>query len=456
MSSAAHLAVIGFDEIVANKYMGPIIAAHAAGHISGYSVIDLELARHEVEERTSKVSFQPENIHYIEASREELMTNAEKWCAPVLDRLRQLHPQLMVYIATEVASHEWYLRYCVRHNIRSLVEKPVLAPLKNGVFAPELIDPIMGELTNTAAGHEDLHSVMILSRYHAIYNGQFINSLRERVIRHQAPVTSIHLRAAGGVWNRHDEFLSRDDHPYKYGYGMLMHGAYHYVDVAAQLLELNALIFPDSEFEMTLSGFGAFPYDQNIRIPRPAAEQLNDYQPNWAETDGKTYPLGETDIVSSFWVRDKSSGKVLTTGTLSFEQTTPSIRTWRDIPPDLYNKNGRTSLVDVEAQLSSLHAANVRVFDLPIKTGLTVDRIDAFARLETRSNASLLPDEKFNDSATFGGIFHSDSNRLLMEHWLAGKENRSLLHSHRLPMRITQALALCLRQPGQPVTISLR
>lgn len=456
MNSVAHLVVIGFDEIVANKYMGPIIAAQAAGHINGYSVIDLELARAEVEQRTCKVSLPPKQVHYIIASREELLAHAEKWCAPVLDQLRQQHPQLMIYIATEVASHEWYLRYCVQHNIRSLVEKPVLAPLQNGVFAPELIDPKMRELTNTAAGHESLHSVMILSRYHAIYNGQFINPLRERAIRYHAPVTSIHLRAAGGVWNRHEEFLSREDHPYKYGYGMLMHGAYHYIDVAAQLLELNTLVFPDREFEMTLSGFGAFPRDQNIRIPRPAAEQLDDYRPNWAETDGKTHPMGETDIVSSFWVREKNSDKVLTTGTLSFEQTTPSIRTWRDIPPDLYNKNGRTSLVDVEAQLSSLHAANVRVFDLPIETGLTVDRIDAFARVETRSNASLLRDEKFNDSATFGGVFHSDSNRLLMEHWLAGKEDRSLLHSHRLPMRITQALALCLRQPGQPVTIPLR
>ena len=60
---------------------------------------------------------------------------------------------------------------------------------------------------------------------------------------------------------------------------------------------------------------------------------------------------------------------------------------------EIYNKNGRTACADLEAQLSTLFTLNLKCFDIP--TEGEIDHIKAFARIETRANASLLKDEKF-------------------------------------------------------------
>ncbi|WP_437873482.1 hypothetical protein [Sorangium sp. So ce363] len=455
MEQSYHLVVVGFDEIVANKYLPSIQAAKNAGHIESYSVLDLEYERQAVDARLRELTFKPETVFYLPDPRQRTCWDDPGAFVPILEQLRSQKHQLRIYIATEVKAHEPYLRYCVENQVDSLVEKPVVAPMLDGRFDPNRIEPTMQRLVRAAAARPAQHSVMTLSRYHPIYNERVIDALRDRMLAQEAPLTSFHLRAAGGVWNLHREFEEREDHPYKYGYGMLMHGAYHYVDLAAQCLSLNATVFPSLELEASVSSFGAFPRDQCSRVPVKFAQAFDDDAPGWSSRGENESRFGETDIVSVFRVREVASGRTVTLGTLSFEQTTPSIRHWKDIPPNLYNKNGRTSFVDMEAQLSTLHTVNVQCFDVPRGAGVAVDRIDAFARVSTRTNAALLNDECFNTEETFEGLFHSDSNRRLMQRWLSRSEDRSRLADHLLPMRITQALAVSLRVPGQPVTFRL-
>ena len=296
------------------------------------------------------------------------------------------------------------------------------------------------------------HSVMTLSRYHKIYNGIVLKSLEQKMIELGAPLTSFHFRHAGGVWNLHREYESREDHPYKDGYGMIMHGGYHYIDLAVQFLRLNKLIFPDTIFSLTMSSYVAYPADQNDRIPKKFSEDFGDNCPDWSSLESNSGKYGETDVVTSFCLNNKDTGKVLTVGTISLEQTTPSIRTWKEIPLGMYNKNGRISSIEFEAQLSTLHSVNVQCFDVPIRGNKKVDRIDAFARVSTRTNASLLQDEGYNTEETHNGLFHSDSNRQLMSMWLKGEEHRSQLADHILTMRMVQHLATSIKNPGHPIT----
>lgn len=449
-----NLVVVGFDEIVANKYLPCIRAAVEAGHVDSYSVIDLESERATIEERIQGADLKPREVVYLPESGRGSTAQQDQpeLIGAALRQLRQPELPMKVYIATEVRAHEAYLRYCVENGIDSLVEKPVLAPLVDGRFAPSRITDVMEELIAQADRTGAKHSVMTLSRYHRIYNGEVLRSLEERVRDWQAPVTSFHLRAAGGVWNLQHEYETRDDHPYRYGYGMMMHGAYHYVDLAVQCLSLNKLVFPDRRFRLEVSSFGAFPADQHLRLPKPAASRFADGHPRWPHAESPAAFFGETDITATFRLVDVASERTLTIGTLSFEQTTPSIRSWQDFPDDVYNKNGRTSSVDLEAQLSTLYSAHVHCYDVP--RGQNADKIDAFARLTTRANASLLPDEQYTTVQTFDGLFHSDSNRQLMENWLRGTENRSSLSAHLLPMKVTEALASSLLTPGRPVEIA--
>ncbi|MGW2081933.1 hypothetical protein ACWCOW_34310 [Streptomyces sp. NPDC001939] len=446
--------MVGYDEIVANKYLTCIRDAVEAGYIDSYSVIDLESERPAVERRIQGADLKPREVVYL--PKPVLGANAQRKQQELIGAaVRQLGlPELpmKVYIATEVRAHEAYLRYCVENGIDSLVEKPVLAPLEDGRFAPSRITEVMQDLISQADRTGADHSVMTLSRYHSVYNGEVIHSLEERVRDWQAPVTSLHLRAAGGVWNLQREYESRDDHPYRYGYGMMMHGAYHYVDLAVQCLSLNKLVFPDRRFRLEVSSFGAFPADQHMRIANPAASRFDDGHPRWPHDENLPHSFGETDITAAFRLVDVAVERTVTVGTLSFEQTTPSIRNWQDFPDDVYNKNGRTSSVDLEAQLSTLYSAHVHCYDVP--RGQNADRIDAFARLTTRANASLVRQEEYTSVKTFDGLFHSDSNRKLMENWLRGTERRSSLATHLLPMKVTEALASSLRTPGRTVKIA--
>lgn len=450
---SAHLVVVGFDEIVANKYLPCIQEAISNGKIDSYSIIDLETQRAEIEQRVSSVELRPEHVYFLPDPRIKGLWADVRDFDPLFKELIKKKGAIKVYIATEVKAHEEYLRYCVENGIDSLVEKPVLAPMTNGSFDPSRINSVMHELIAKTQKHSASHSVMTLSRYHRIYNDLVLGSFQKKMIEYNAPLSSFHFRTAGGVWNMHKEYQSREDHPYKYGYGMLMHGAYHYIDLSVQFLLLNKNIFPKKEFTLTISSFAAYPADQNDRLSKKYSKYFDDDFPEWASANENLLKYGETDIVSVFSMQDKKSGRVLTVGTLSFEQTTPSVRSWKEIPDGIYNKNGRISHVDLEARISTLHSVNVQCFDVPIKGVREVERIDAFARVSERTNASLLINEDYNTEKTFTGLFHSDSNRQLMSMWLNGKEVRSRLSDHVPTMQVVQALACSIQRPGLPVVI---
>lgn len=448
-----HLIVVGFDDIVGDKYLSCIEEAINLGFIDSYSVIDLKSRKSEIDSKISSINLKPEGVYYLPDSKDAWAD--QDIFGPVLEKIKRQKGKLKIYIATELKAHEGYLKYCVENSIDSLIEKPILAPMQNSRFEPTLIEPTMHHLINEAERTQAKHSVMTLSRYHKIYNDIVLESLKKKIIKLGAPLTSFHLRHAGGVWNLHREYESREDHPYKNGYGMIMHGGYHYIDLAIQFLMLNKLIFPDTIFSLTLSSYAAYPEDQNDRIPKKFSENFDDNCPNWSSLQQNSNKYGETDIVTSFCLINKKTGKILTVGTISLEQTTPSIRTWKDIPPKLYNKNGRISKVEFEAQLSTLHSVDVQCFDVPIRDNNEIDGIDAFARISTRTNASLLQEEEYNTEETHNGLFHSDSNRKLMSMWLKNKEYKSQLSEHVPVMKMIQAMASAIKKPGYPITFDL-
>ena len=55
------LIIIGFDEIVSNKYIDIIEKAIKDKQISSYSIIDLEDSKNEIKNRISKIYIKPAN-----------------------------------------------------------------------------------------------------------------------------------------------------------------------------------------------------------------------------------------------------------------------------------------------------------------------------------------------------------------------------------------------------------
>ena len=449
-----HLLIVGFDEIVSNKYMSCIEEATREGRINGYSVLDLKREEGSILARVAKNGLRPASIQFID-NPDGCMSWADRGAfEPAIARLHETHGHLKVYIATELKAHEAYLSYCVENGIDSLVEKPIFAPMLDGRFAPKLITSRLAYLLSLARRHKAQHSVMTLSRYHRIYNDIALASTRDRVLRYAAPATSFHLRTAGGVWNLHREYESREDHPYKYGYGMIMHGAYHYIDLSAQFLALNRLALPTADFSLSLVCYAAFPGDQVERVPRTFSEAFDDYDTDWSRRNSHIR-YGETDVTATFCRKDEKTGRAVTVGTISLEQTTPSIRCWKDMPPGLYNKNGRIFGADLEVQLSTLHAMNVKSFDVPVWSNGSIERVDLQTQVSTRSNALMMNDELFNETMTFEGLNQSDSNRSLMRQWLRGTEKLSRLEDHLATMQLTQSLCEAVPEPSLQVQTSL-
>lgn len=437
MNQPYHLIVIGFDEIVVNKYAELIFEQIDSGAINSWTLIDLRSESRNISERLAHVRIMPTDTVLLDDDRK----GDERYCEEIIRGIIQDQQcrgvRCRSYIATEVRFHFQYTKILSRNGVECLVEKPVLAPMTGEIYDPDLISEQMQELSSNSELHNAPISVMTLSRYHTIYNDKYLKSLSDRVTAYQQPVTSLHLHAFGGVWNRTCEYRLREDHPYKYGYGMMMHGAYHYLDLAVLIIRMNFVLFDPQRLEIEVSSFSARPLDQSSRFSQKVSHMIDDSMRSSTYADSF---FGETDVVSSFVVRDKHSGHAITIGSLSFEQSSPSLRKWAEFPDGLYNKNGRNSSVSIHTQLGPIFGSSITVQDVPDRTKASLDIIDAHARIQSSANAFLLNNESFLEEQEYNGLFHSDSNRELMRNWLQGDEVRSVLSSHRLTMELTKAI----------------
>lgn len=451
MSKKCHLIVVGFDEIVLNKYLGLVDEAIKDGVLDGFSIVDLAKEREEIEKRLARALIQPEKTYYLQTP--DLLHETEQLSEfdGIARQIQVKHGEIKVYIATEVRYHERYLKYCVEHGISCLIEKPVFLPQKDGKYCPELMVERMAYYVEQAEKNHCRVSVMTLGRCHEIYADVVYRMIEEKMQKYQAPLTSFHIKHAGGVWNLHREYLTREDHPYRYGYGMLMHGGYHYVDLLACFLLLNKMIYPEKQFEIAFSSYAAFPTDQNDRIPKPISERFDDNCPDWWKKEGKGIDWGETDITSTFCLRDKETKRVITLGTIAMEQTTPSVRTWTEFPEGLYNKNGRVSNLDMEIQLSTLFAASVKCYKIPRDDGKFVEHVPVKPHIITRANPKLLPDEEYETKKVYPEVYNSTSNKRIMTRWLRDEETVSALREHLPVMKLMQTIAFSLEKQGESI-----
>lgn len=423
--------------------------------ISGYSILDFDTQRESIKKRVSRVPIKPTDILYVKDRRnQKIWANREDF-EPIFEKIITKHKHVKVFIATEVKAHEEYLKFCVEKNIDSLTEKPIFTPVKDNKFDPGVIDQKMREILKIAKNSTANHSVMTLGRYHSVYNDEIFNTVREIMLSHKAPLTSLHLMTNSGVSNLFAEYSSREDHPYKYGYGMLMHGAYHYVDLIAQFLDLNIPLFPKDTLSLTVSSFAAFPYDQDSRMSALHKDYFNDNPPTWATSKNPAHRYGETDITTTLCLKNEQSNKTITLGTICLEQTTPSVRNWIDFPDDFYNKNGRVSCTTIEAQLSTIFSVFGRAFKLPVSDEKKeITRVDNYAQIYKRSNAALIKEHDYVSSKTIKNYFNSDSNRKLLSKWLRGEEKISRLVDHEATMKIMQVIGLSIQKPGYPFKIN--
>lgn len=339
-----------------------------------------------------------------------------------------------IVITTEPQTHGAYISHALAQHFDVLVSKPLILPMREGVLDHQALMPNVNAIAKASVEAGVNTAMLCLGRLHDIFEKKLRQPVAMMVHRLQTPITSVHVKTASGVWNLPSEFGQREDHPYKYGYGMLMHGAYHYVDILARLLLVNRQLFPTEDFFLTLQGFTAGPHDQRMRIGNLESNTTGYRQELSELKDG--LPYGETDLVASYALKFRSSGRVLCLGTISLEQTTPGMRSWGPFPEVLYNINGRLHCTDIDVRIGTAFsiAANVTKHPIDARLGDTDVRGVNSATVVTRANARLTRTQGFirreHFERPYGSSYSYTAEAEIFERWLLNRPTYSDFLSH--------------------------
>ena len=239
---------------------------------------------------------------------------------------------------------------------------------------------------------------------------------------------------------------------------MLMHGAYHYVDLLARYLTMNRRIYRHDNFSLSLSAYGASAVDQERRIPHSFTQRLDEYDPRFLLMN-ESDRFGETDVVGTFRLSFLPSKRILTLGTFGFEQTTPGMRSWGPFPTVPYNINGRLHATDVDARMATAFSVGARVLKVPIgaRNSLTDLRAKNIGQVTSRANAVLLDRQEFlteeEIQRPYGSSFSFEAEKRIFDLWIKGQDTCSDICSHLSTAALLQSIGLSVSTGGREVSI---
>lgn len=313
-------------------------------------VIDLDINREAIDEFLKSQSLQPKNILYLNVKGQISPKKIDPKAAEALKR----YGISKAIIATEPKAHKIYLEECVKQEIPVVVDKPVTSPIG---LTPDktkkIIDPtqrasiqvykdVASLLTSMKSKPNSRILVQCQRRNHAGYK-IVTNTISEIVQKYGMPITFIDIHHSDGMWNMPDEFTYRENHPYKYGYGKLMHSGYHFIDLLTSLQKINMSIPSKTPDTINIFSQAVRPVDQHTTV---ALEQYSTFFGK--NTAKRLAPAMQRKIVRNYGEVDSFSqmqftkrGKIITTAQLSLMQSGFSKRAWAELPKDTYKANGR-------------------------------------------------------------------------------------------------------------------
>ena len=256
-------------------------------------------------------------------------------------------------VATEPKAHAIYLQYFIKNKVPVLVDKPVIA-IKGLSYEQSAPDKQIREIKRLADLSDEYHSpvlVQVQRREHEAYKFAF-EEIRKVITEFSVPVTYFHIAHSDGTWSIPDEYLSRENHPYKYGYGKLMHSGYHFVDLVAWIAEMNQIVFES----LTIKNRSSFIFpEQHFHMINGARLYKKLFNQDTCVTRNKN--MGEVDSFSTFTFYSGSrvdDAKVCTVGSVDLLQSGFSKRAWFDLARDTYKGNGRIRHSTVNIHVGSL------------------------------------------------------------------------------------------------------
>lgn len=324
-------------------------------------IIDLEINRNKINTFLSNKKLQPKKLIFLDSIEQISPSKIHPAAANAL-RENKINK---VILSTEPKAHKIYLNECINLGIDTLTDKPITAPIdlvNSEIAASEIYDDVV-DLVKLLDSKSSRVLVQCQRRNHNGYKRVF-ELIESLVTEYAMPITHMAVHHSDGMWNMPDEYLYRENHPYKYGYGKLMHSGYHFVDLIAALLKISSMAKnkkPDSielfsQYSRAKDQTGVINTDNykqffGAETAERFAQSMNNY-----EID----KFGEVDSYSQIQLSDK--GTVLTTVQLSLIQSGFSQRAWATLPADAYKSNGRIRHEYVNIHIGPLASIQVHSY----------------------------------------------------------------------------------------------
>lgn len=319
-------------------------------------IIDLKSKRKEVEGYLDKNDFRTVELYFIDdIGRDNLeLTNEDKKQIKELIIEKDIKYAI---ISTEPKSHFAYAKFFLENDINILMDKPITAPVKvnNDIKQALRIKEEYDELCSMYRKKKGKISFKIQCqrRFHEGY--LYVKRLLEQIVReYNIPITYIDIYHNDGMWNMPSEFIDRENHPYKYGYGKLFHSGYHFIDLLAWLMEVNRQTrgkkINNAEMFVSTNNpkdffniFNNYDYKKILRTNR--------FERILLEED-KFENFGEIDFHSV--INFKQGNKLITNCSINLMQSGFSRRAWSELPEDTYKSNGRVRHERLNVQVGPL------------------------------------------------------------------------------------------------------
>ncbi len=341
----------------ARRIYYPLLEKYARQyHLSIPLVIDLQDQADKICHYLANRALQPERVLFLDERYRSSDTLSEALVA-VLNQVTAEGNVHGIIISTEPKAHKPYLLWAIEQNLDILLDKPITAPV--GLTTnPEAAQKVWADYVEIEERLKRSRSNLIVQCQRRSHQGyQFIQTyLCDFLRRYEVPISYLNIYHADGMWALPPELFQREHHPYKYGYGKLMHSGYHFIDLFAWLAELNNLLEhkkPD-HMDLFVKRFG--PYDFLHQLTAADYQRL-------FQTDKfadcfhsakleEAKALGELDVF--ILAQLKRGEAVVTTASVNLQQNSFCRRAWTEPSEDVYKGNGRVRHENLNIQVANL------------------------------------------------------------------------------------------------------
>ena len=453
----------------AKRIYYPFLEKHRARYdIRLKLLIELENQVLNVTKFLTQRSLRPEKILYIPNNEHNRMgITLDEIAKKELDRLVRNERIDGIIISTEPKAHKIYAQWALKNNVSILMDKPITAPLypSTNIQAARKIYQDYLDLENLLKRSRAKFYIVCQRRNHRGYT--FIKEyLRNFVSEFGVPISYIDIYHADGAWSLPTEF-NKENHPYKYGYGKLMHSGYHFIDLFAWLAQTNFCLKKTQPDAVRVFTARFTPNDLFGQVDKKVLERffnnpsIRDFYKTYRRQDYENF--GELDVY--ILLQMMRGENVLTSGSVNLQQNSFSRRAWFDLPEDTYKGNGRVRHERVNIQAS--HFLNIQVhsyqsYEVDKETAAlgnvgSEDHFDVFVFRNKRmvggeafQKISVGREMKENNSGDSYYLGHNEQAReVTLLHFIEGRNDESEFEQHNFTNQLLSNIYASIAQGTQ-------